>query len=665
MSADSQKARTDAIAIVGMSGRFPGAPTPDVFWEKLRDGVELISFYTDEELKAQGIDSAKLSDPNFVRARPYLEGRETFDAGFFGFSGRDAELIDPQQRLFLEVAWEALEHAGYVPERFPGLIGVFAGSGANMYLWFNLLVQPQFLQRTGLLRTVISSGADFLAARAAYKMNLTGPVCSVQTACSTALVAVHLACQSLRDFECDLALAGATSLNVLPFVGYNYETGGLMSRDGHCRAFDARGSGTLFGDGLGAVVLKRLDEAIEDRDTIHAVILGSAVNNDGDAKAGFTAPAATGQAAVVFQALDNAGVPADSVSYVEAHGTATELGDAIEVKALTSAFRSSTTKKGFCAIGSVKTNLGHLNAAAGIAGLMKTVLALEHRQIPPSLHFETPNPGIDFAGSPFFVNDRLRDWAPGATPRRAGISAFGIGGTNAHVIVEEAPAPAPPEPSRASQLVVLSARSDAALARAAAGLAAHLEARGGQRQTAPAPLADVAFTLTQGRRSLPAPAGARGQERGGGAGGTDRCGRSREMDRRAEGRRWTGRVPAARTGRTGRRHGARAVRTGGGVPRRLRSRPCDCEGIRRSRSGRGHLSRCGPRDGRSHPAAPDGHHPGCGLRGQLRAGAAMGRVGRASVGDARARPRRVRGGVPGRRDDARGCRCGWSCVAAS
>ena len=496
MSATSRPASADAIAIIGLSGRFPGAPTLETFWSHLRDGVESITFYTDEELKRQGIDPAKLSDPNFVRARPYLDGQELFDAGFFGYSAQDAETIDPQQRLFLEAAWETLEHAGYVPERFPGLIGVFGGSSQNTYLWFNLLAKPQFLQRNGVLRTVITNGADYLAARVAYKLNLTGPACTVQTACSTALVAVHLACQSLLNFECDLALAGASSLNVSPFSGYNCEAGGMLSRDGHCRAFDARANGTLFGDGVGLVALKRLDEAVADRDTIHAVVLGSAVNNDGAGKAGFSAPAAGGQAAVVFQALDNAGVPADSISYVEAHGTGTELGDPIEVKALTSAFRSSTARKGFCALGSVKTNIGHLTAAAGIAGLVKTVLAFEHRQIPPSLHFQTPNPGIDFANSPFFVNDRLRDWSAGATPRRAGVSSFGIGGTNAHVILEEAPAPEPPGPSRDTQVVVVSARSEAALAQAAVQMEAHLASH------AEAALADVAFTLTQGRRAF-------------------------------------------------------------------------------------------------------------------------------------------------------------------
>ncbi|MDE3155813.1 MAG: SDR family NAD(P)-dependent oxidoreductase, partial [Acidobacteriota bacterium] len=477
--------------------RFPGAPTVEAFWANLRDGVESITFYTDEDLRRQGIDPAKLSDPNFVRARPYLDGQDLFDAGFFGYSAQDAETIDPQQRIFLEAAWEALEHAGYVPDRFDGLIGVFGGSSQNTYLWFNLLARPQFLQRTGVLRTVITNGADYLATRVAYKLNLTGPACTVQTACSTALVAVHLACQSLLNFECDLALAGASSLNVSPFAGYNYETGGLLSRDGHCRAFDARANGTLFGDGVGVVALKRLDEALADGDTVHTVILGSAVNNDGAGKAGFTAPAATGQAAVVFQALDNAGVPADTISYVEAHGTGTELGDPIEVKALTSAFRSSTAKKGFCALGSVKTNIGHLNAAAGIAGLVKTVLALTHRQIPPSLHFDTPNPAIDFANSPFVVNDRLRDWPAAATPRRAGVSAFGIGGTNAHVVLEEAPAAGPSGPSRDTQIVVLSARSEPALGRAAEQLDEHLRAHPGDR------IADVAFTLTQGRRAFP------------------------------------------------------------------------------------------------------------------------------------------------------------------
>ncbi|MEP7308965.1 MAG: beta-ketoacyl synthase N-terminal-like domain-containing protein [Acidobacteriota bacterium] len=486
----------DQIAIVGMSGRFPGAPDLDAFWRNLREGVESITFFGDEELQRQRIDRARLGNPNFVAAKSHLDDQELFDAGFFGYSPQEAELIDPQHRLFLECAWEALEHAGYVPATFPGQIGIFAGANQNTYLWFNLLSKPEFMDRLGPLRTVITNGADYLAPRAAYKLNLTGPSCTVQTACSTSLVAVHLACQSLLNFECDLALAGAVSLNVSPFLGYTYEAGGLLSRDGHTRAFDSGAAGTVFGEGVGLVVLKRLEDALADRDTIHAVVLGSAVNNDGASKAGFTALGTAGQAAVVHQAIENAGIPADTLSYVEAHGTATDLGDAIEVRALTTAFRHSTPNRGFCAIGSVKTNIGHLTAAAGIAGLLKVALSLEHEQLPPSINFERPNPNIDFAGSPFFVNARLTSWSRSDRPRRAGINAFGIGGTNAHVILEQAPASPRPAPSRQAQLIVLSARSERALEGVRTRLVEHLKRLPGQS------LADVAYTLSLGRSAF-------------------------------------------------------------------------------------------------------------------------------------------------------------------
>ena len=486
----------DQIAIVGMSGRFPGAPDLDAFWRNLREGVESITFFGDEELQRQRIDRARLGNPNFVAAKSHLDDQELFDAGFFGYSPQEAELIDPQHRLFLECAWEALENAGYVPGTFSGQIGVFAGAQQNTYLWFNLLARPEFLDRLGPLRTVITNGADYLAPRAAYKLNLTGPSCTVQTACSTSLVAVHLACQSLLNFECDLALAGGVSLNVSPFLGYTYEAGGLLSRDGHTRAFDSAAAGTIFGEGVGLVVLKRLEDALADRDTIHAVVLGSAVNNDGASKAGFTALGMAGQAAVVHQAIENAGIPADTVSYVEAHGTATDLGDAIEVRALTTAFRHSTPNRAFCGIGSVKTNIGHLTAAAGIAGLLKVALALEHEQLPPSINFERPNPNIDFAASPFFVNARLTPWPRSDRPRRAGINAFGIGGTNAHVILEQAPAAQPPAPSRPEQLIVLSARSERALEAARTRLVDHL------KRFPDVSLADVAYTLSLGRSAF-------------------------------------------------------------------------------------------------------------------------------------------------------------------
>jgi acyl transferase domain-containing protein/acyl carrier protein len=484
------------IAIVGMAGRFPGAPDVETFWQNLRAGRESITFFSGDELRQLGVDPVWLNNPSFVAARPQIDNREMFDAGFFGYSAQEAEIIDPQQRLFLEVGWSALEDAGYVPHDFDGLIGAYAGSSQNTYLWFNLLGRPGFFEQHGPVRTIITNGADYLAPRIAYKLNLRGPSLSVQTACSTSLVAVHLACQGLLNFECDVALAGGTSLRVTPIVGYLYESGGLMSRDGHCRVFDAKASGTLFGDGAGVVVLKRLEDAERDGDTIRAVILGSAVNNDGAHKAGFTAPASSGQAAVVFQAIESAGVSADSISYVEAHGTGTELGDPIEISALTKAFRASTTRRGFCALGSVKSNIGHLDAAAGVAGLIKTVLALQHRELPPSLHYETRNPNIDFDASPFFVNAALREWQSEG-PRRAGVSAFGIGGTNANVVIEQPPVRTASGPGRPAQLLLISARGEKPLADAVAQLARAC-------RTGPdRPLADVAYTLSLGRRPFP------------------------------------------------------------------------------------------------------------------------------------------------------------------
>ncbi|MEA2602596.1 MAG: hypothetical protein QOF89_3588, partial [Acidobacteriota bacterium] len=482
------------VAIIGMSGRFPGAETVEQLWANLRDGVESVSFFSDEELLAAGCDPTLLADSRYVKASPVLAGVDRFDAPFFGFNPREAEILDPQHRLFLECAWATLESAGYDPERYVGSIGLFAGAGLSAYLWVNLAHRPEILRSHGHFQVLIGNEKDYLATRTAYALNLRGPSLSVQTACSTALVAVHLACQAVLDYHCDMALAGAVRIAVPQVQGYIAEDGGIASPDGHCRTFDARAQGTLFGSGVGAVLLKRLEDALADGDTIRAVIRGTAVNNDGCHKVGFTAPGVDGQTGVVAEALAAAGIDPDTVSLVEAHGTATPLGDPIEVEALTRAFRARTSRRGFCALGSVKSNLGHLDAAAGIAGLIKTVLALEHRQIPPSLHFETPNPQIDFAASPFFVNDRLRDWESDGRPRRAGVSSFGIGGTNAHAVLQEAPPAPAPAPSRPWQLLLLSARTAAALELASAGLADHL------LRVATGALPDIAFTLQTGRR---------------------------------------------------------------------------------------------------------------------------------------------------------------------
>jgi acyl transferase domain-containing protein/acyl carrier protein len=493
--------RPSAIAIIGMAGRFPGARNLTEFWHNLQAGVESITFFDDDldDDTAPSADTAFLKHSNAVKAGGALAEIESFDAAFFGFSPREAEIIDPQQRFFLEIAWEALEQAGYTAET-GGAIGVFGGSSVNTYFLHHLFTNWELIQTVGADQIRIANRPDNLTTRTSYKLNLQGPSLNVQTGCSTSLVAVHLACQSLLNGECDLALAGGASISHSAQTGYLYQKGGILSPDGHCRAFDAQAQGTVNGNGVGLVVLKRWEAAIADCDTIHAVIRGSAINNDGAYKVGYTAPSCTGQAAVIAEALAVAGVTPDSLQYVEAHGTGTKLGDPIEIAALTQAFRLQTNRTGFCGIGSVKTNLGHLDATAGIAGLIKTVLALKHRQIPPNLHFQAPNPQIDFESSPFYVNAQCKAWETKPNqPRRAGVSSFGIGGTNAHVIVEEAPAIASHQVSAAApsprphHLLLLSAKTPTALEQATANLAEHLT------RHPKLSLADVAYTLQVGR----------------------------------------------------------------------------------------------------------------------------------------------------------------------
>jgi amino acid adenylation domain-containing protein len=486
-----------AVAIIGMAGRFPGAGDVAELWRNLRDGVESIRPLGDEELRAAGVDPASLGHPDLVKAAAMPRDFDHFDATFFGFSHREAEVMDPQQRLLLECAWEALEDAGYGQgEVGTGPIGVFAGISTSTYLLYQVLANPAILQTLDQLHIDLGNSGDYVTTRISHKLNLTGPSYLVQSACSTALVAVHAALQSLLAEECDMALAGSASINVGQLRGYRYQEGGIVSRDGRCRAFDAKAQGAIVGSGLGMVVLKRLADALADGDAIRAVVKGSAVNNDGLHKAGYTAPSAEGEAKVIVEALARSGVAAADVSYVEAHGSGTALGDPIEVAALTRAFGLDGRRRR-CALGSVKTNIGHLATAAGIAGLIKTVLALEHRTIPPSLHFERPNPEIDFAAGPFYVNAELAPWPAGGTPRRAGVSAFGFGGTNAHVVLEEAPAADSTTASpRPGQLLLLSAKSPGALAAATANLAAHLG-------SGPGPdLADVASTLHRGRQAF-------------------------------------------------------------------------------------------------------------------------------------------------------------------
>ena len=483
------------VAIIGLAGRFPGAMNVGELWQILRSGTEAIKVFSDEELA--DVDPELRNDPRYVRARGVLAEAESFDAAFFGLTPREAEVMDPQHRLFLECAWEALEDAGYNTARDGGRIGLFAGVGMNSYLLH--AGEETLAAAAGSYQAFISNDKDFVPTRASYKLNLRGPSVNVQTACSSSLVAVHLACQSLAAGESDMALAGGVTVRVPQHRGYVYEPGAILSPDGHCRAFDARAGGTVLGNGLGLVVLKPLAAARRDGDHVWAVIKGSAINNDGADKIGYTAPSVTGQAGVVAEALEAAGVSADSISYVEAHGTGTALGDPIEVEALRQAFGQAPADPGKgrtrCALGSVKTNLGHLDTAAGIAGLIKTVLMLHHRELVPSLHFEAPNPKLPLAGGPFYVNTQHRAWESEGQPRRAGVSSFGIGGTNAHVVLEEAPPPPAPAASRPHQLLTLSARTPRALERMTDGLAAHL------RDQRPA-LADVAHTLGVGRREF-------------------------------------------------------------------------------------------------------------------------------------------------------------------
>jgi len=485
------------IAVVGMAGRFPGAPDVDALWANLRAGVESIRRFTDDELIAAGVPDSLRADPAYVPARGALAEVDRFDAAFFGFTPREAEVTDPQQRLFLEAAWEAMEHAGYDSARVPGRVGVYAGVSMSSY-YLNLLSRPDVTAAAGEMAMRMGNDKDFLASRAAFKMGLEGPAVVVQTACSTSLVAVHLACQALLGGDCDMALVGGSAVSAQQHTGYVYQEGNILSPDGHCRAFDADARGTVAGNGVAVAALKRLEDALADGDTVHAVILGSAINNDGSAKIGFTAPRVEGQAAAIRAAHAAADVDPATITYVEAHGTGTELGDPIEIEALTRAFRAGTERAGYCAIGSAKTNIGHLDAAAGITGFIKTTMALRDGEIPPSLHFRRPNPQIDFASSPFFVNTTLAEWTPPAgTPRRAGVSSFGIGGTNAHVVMQQPPAAAPSAaPARAEQLLVLSARTESGLDAAAERLRAHLERHPAQ------PLADVAWTLQQGRRGF-------------------------------------------------------------------------------------------------------------------------------------------------------------------
>ncbi|MEX0367047.1 MAG: SDR family NAD(P)-dependent oxidoreductase [Ruegeria sp.] len=488
----SNRPDSGAIAIIGMQGRFPGAADVEALWTNLKNGVEAVSTLTEEQMEGAGVPKDVYSLPNYVKAATILDDVDKFDAEFFGFSPRDAELTDPQHRLFLECAWHSLEDAGYVPGSYQGDIGVFGGCELSGYLY---LINRN-LDRLGFLdgmQLMITNDKDYMATQVAYKLNLTGPAITVQTSCSTSLVAICLACQSLIEGSCDIALAGGVTVKVPQRRGYLFTPGGILSPDGHCRPFDAAAQGTIVGSGVGLVVLKRLDAALRDGDRIRAVIRGFGHNNDGANKVSYAAPSAEGQARAIETAYDMAGVEPRSVGYIEAHGTATMLGDPIEVSALTRVFRRQTPDRQFCALGSIKGNVGHLSCAAGAAGLIKAALVVERGEIPPNAHFNVPAPGIDFASGPFYVNRDLTFWNGNGGPRRAGVSSFGVGGTNAHVILEEPPRQAGSGPGRKRQLLVMSARSEAALERLSQAYARRMLGATGTE------FADIAYTARIGR----------------------------------------------------------------------------------------------------------------------------------------------------------------------
>ncbi|HLX60646.1 MAG TPA: type I polyketide synthase, partial [Planctomycetota bacterium] len=485
------------IAVVGMAGRFPDAENVRAFWKNLERGLESIQEFSDADLLKSGATPELLKNPNFVKHGTILENADHFDAAFFSFNPREAELIDPQHRLFLECAWEALEDAGYGTEPRNANIGVYGGASINTYVLTSLLANPEAAAAAGGYQLMLASDKDFLATRAAYKLNLKGPAVTVQTACSTSLVAVQMACQALLGGQCEMALAGGVSASFPQRAGYVYAEGMIFSPDGHVRPFDESGRGIRAGQGVGIVVLKRLEDALRDRDEIRAVILGSAINNDGAAKMGYSAPSVEGQSSAIAAAIEMADVDPGTITYVEAHGTGTQVGDPIEVAALQHAFRKGTEKKQFCALGALKSNLGHLDVAAGVAGFIKTVLTLQNKEIAPTLNFAQPNSKIDFASSPFYVNTKLTPWKVNGAPRRAGVSSFGIGGTNAHAVLEEAPTHGASESRWPVQLLTISARTQAALDAMTARMAEHL------RAFSDVPLADVCWTSQVGRTRFP------------------------------------------------------------------------------------------------------------------------------------------------------------------
>ncbi len=485
------------IAIIGMTGRFPEAKDVEAFWENLSKGVESVKFFNHEQLASMGIDDHLLDNPEFVAADAVLDDVDLFDARFFNMSPREAEITDPQHRMFLEAAWELMERAGYSPQKYSGRVGVYAGAALSGYMLRNLKSNPGLIERVGTFKIMLANDKDFLSTKVSYHMGFTGPSINVNTLCSSSAVAIHLASEALLNHQCDLAMAGGVSIQVTRNEAFFYQEGKIGAPDGHCRAFDERAAGTVSGSGLGIIALKRLGEAIADNDNILAVLKGSAVNNDGNKKASYTAPSTDGQAEVIIEAQELAGVDPDTITYIEAHGTGTHLGDPIEVAGLTKAFSRQTSDRQYCALGSVKTNIGHLVTAGGVASVIKTVLALQHKKLPASLNFERPNPKIDFANSPFFVNTQLIDWkARKNAPLRAGVSSFGIGGTNVHMVLEQAPAIKESDAGKPWLFFPLSAKSETALNAMQSDLARFLTANPGLN------LADAAYTLQVGRNDF-------------------------------------------------------------------------------------------------------------------------------------------------------------------
>lgn len=492
---EADSALSEPIAIIAMAGRFPGAANVETFWRNLCNDLDSITIFAPGELDP-AVSEQERNDPAYVMARGLIDDVDQFDAAFFGISPNEAQLMDPQQRILLELSWECIERAGYIPDATKVPVGVFAGMFNASYYQHHVSRRPDLIDKVGPFQVMLGNEKDFIATRIAHKLNLTGPAISIHTACSTSLVAVCQAVDSLRLGNCGMALAGGVTVTCPPRSGYRYQEGAMLSPDGHTRPFDAKAQGTVFSDGAAIVLLKRLSDALADGDQVFAVIRGGAVNNDGSGKASFTAPSSEGQAAVIAMAHDRAGVDPRSIGYVEAHGTATQVGDPIEIEGLTRAFRYGTDDCGFCHVGSVKSNVGHLVIAAGAAGLIKTALSLAEERIPATVNFSAPNPSIDFTRSPFRVNTKMCPWPRSEAPRRAGVSSFGVGGTNAHVVLEEAPLRAPSEPASGPQLLTLSARSPAALQHSAASLADHLEAHPFVN------MADVAWTLASGRKGF-------------------------------------------------------------------------------------------------------------------------------------------------------------------